>query len=155
MSHDFKDELKTAVTAALSAGAVLRDEFNRPGGPRGTPGHAEADDAAEHAILLGAAGDLYDQKGQPIRYTADGLCQASSRVFGKSQALIEHLLRHDWGKVFKHTNETEPYSLCWPRRGRGPVEPGLLSRAQGCLLGQLAGDSLGSLVEFKTPESIR
>lgn len=31
----------------------------------------------------------------------------------------------------------------------------LLSRAQGCLLGQLAGDSLGGLVEFRTPEDIR
>ena len=30
-----------------------------------------------------------------------------------------------------------------------------LSRAQGCLLGQLAGDSLGSLVEFKSPQEIR
>ena len=29
-----------------------------------------------------------------------------------------------------------------------------LSRAQGCLLGQLAGDSLGGLVEFCTPEAI-
>ncbi len=28
-------------------------------------------------------------------------------------------------------------------------------RAQGCLLGQLAGDALGSLVEFHTPEQIR
>ena len=28
-------------------------------------------------------------------------------------------------------------------------------RAQGCLLGQLAGDALGSLVEFRSPESIR
>ena len=35
-----------------------------------------------------------------------------------------------------------------------PVEA-LLSRAQGCLLGQLAGDALGSLVEFQTPEQIR
>ena len=30
-----------------------------------------------------------------------------------------------------------------------------LSRARGCLLGQLAGDALGSLVEFQTPEQIR
>ena len=30
-----------------------------------------------------------------------------------------------------------------------------LFRAQGCLLGQLAGDSLGSLVEFLSPESIQ
>lgn len=31
----------------------------------------------------------------------------------------------------------------------------ILSRAQGCLLGQLAGDALGSLVEFWRPEDIR
>jgi len=30
----------------------------------------------------------------------------------------------------------------------------MLPRAQGCLLGQVAGDSLGSLVEFATPEQI-
>ena len=30
-----------------------------------------------------------------------------------------------------------------------------LFRAQGCLLGQLAGDSLGSLVEFLSPEDIQ
>lgn len=30
-----------------------------------------------------------------------------------------------------------------------------ISRAQGCLIGQLAGDALGSLVEFESPEWIR
>jgi len=30
-----------------------------------------------------------------------------------------------------------------------------VDRAQGCLLGQLAGDSLGGLVEFRSPEEIR
>jgi ADP-ribosyl-[dinitrogen reductase] hydrolase len=35
------------------------------------------------------------------------------------------------------------------------ISSGILARAQGCLLGQLAGDALGSLVEFQTPESIR
>jgi ADP-ribosylglycohydrolase len=34
------------------------------------------------------------------------------------------------------------------------VDQALISRAQGCLLGQLAGDSLGGLVEFRTPEAI-
>jgi ADP-ribosylglycohydrolase len=29
------------------------------------------------------------------------------------------------------------------------------SKAQGCLLGQLAGDALGSLVEFQSPGEIR
>ncbi|NLO58741.1 MAG: ADP-ribosylglycohydrolase family protein, partial [Synergistaceae bacterium] len=35
-----------------------------------------------------------------------------------------------------------------------PLKEELLSRAQGCLLGQLAGDSLGGLVEFRRPEEI-
>ena len=36
---------------------------------------------------------------------------------------------------------------------RIPVD--VRSRAHGCMLGQLAGDSLGSLVEFRSPEDIR
>ncbi len=36
-----------------------------------------------------------------------------------------------------------------------PVDTGALARAQGCLLGQLAGDALGSLVEFQRPDRIR
>ena len=36
-----------------------------------------------------------------------------------------------------------------------PTEPARIGRAQGCLAGQLAGDSLGSLVEFMSPEEIR
>ena len=35
------------------------------------------------------------------------------------------------------------------------VDAETLSRAEGCLLGQLAGDSLGSLVEFQSPSEIR
>jgi len=35
------------------------------------------------------------------------------------------------------------------------LDTGMLPRAQGCLLGQIAGDALGSLVEFQTPEQIR
>ena len=35
------------------------------------------------------------------------------------------------------------------------VDADVLSRAQGCLLGQLAGDALGSMVEFQTAEEIR
>lgn len=35
------------------------------------------------------------------------------------------------------------------------IDECLRDRAKGCLLGQLAGDSLGGLVEFRTPEQIR
>lgn len=31
---------------------------------------------------------------------------------------------------------------------------GFVTRTQGCLLGQLAGDALGGLVEFRRPEDI-
>ena len=36
----------------------------------------------------------------------------------------------------------------------GVNSDGIVNRAQGCLLGQLAGDALGSLVEFETPQAI-
>lgn len=36
-----------------------------------------------------------------------------------------------------------------------PTDPAAAGRAQGCLVGQLAGDSLGSLVEFQDPGAIR
>ena len=36
-----------------------------------------------------------------------------------------------------------------------PLDAALLARAEGCLLGQLAGDSLGSLVEFQSADVIR
>jgi len=35
------------------------------------------------------------------------------------------------------------------------VDDAMLDRAQGCLLGQLSGDSLGSLVEFQSAENIK
>jgi len=41
------------------------------------------------------------------------------------------------------------------RRWIPPKGLARLARAQGCLLGQLAGDALGGLVEFRTPEQIR
>ena len=42
--------LTVASDAALAAGAILRDEFHRPEGPRGGSGHAPADDEAEAVI---------------------------------------------------------------------------------------------------------
>ena len=40
------------------------------------------------------------------------------------------------------------------KRDGSHANSGVLSRAQGCLLGQLIGDSLGSLVEFQSPGEI-
>jgi ADP-ribosylglycohydrolase len=66
---------------------------------------------------------------------------------------IVELRRHDPHLVSMMSPQTSAQRemiLSWEPRKDG----GMLSRAQGCLLGQLAGDALGSLVEFQTPESI-
>jgi ADP-ribosylglycohydrolase len=39
--------------------------------------------------------------------------------------------------------------------GSAKGEKEMISRAQGCFMGHPVGDSLGSPVEFKSPESIR
>jgi ADP-ribosylglycohydrolase len=39
-------------------------------------------------------------------------------------------------------------------RGRAVADAGRLARAQGCLLGQVAGDSLGGLVEFQSADQV-
>jgi ADP-ribosylglycohydrolase len=46
---------------------------------------------------------------------------------------------------------------CPPARlsGRVVADPGVLARAQGCLLGQVAGDALGGLVEFEDSDTIQ
>jgi ADP-ribosylglycohydrolase len=54
-----------------------------------------------------------------------------------------------------HDFAEPPFPLTRPALTGPAPDPGRLDRAQGCLLGQLAGDSLGSLVEFRSPESIR
>ncbi len=50
--HDLAlgDVLAAAVDAAQEAGRLLRAEFHRPGGPRGSGGHAEVDEQAERVI---------------------------------------------------------------------------------------------------------
>ncbi len=53
-----------------------------------------------------------------------------------------------------HDFADPPFPLARPTFAGPLPDPGRLDRAQGCLLGQLAGDSLGSLVEFRSPESI-
>jgi fructose-1,6-bisphosphatase/inositol monophosphatase family enzyme len=57
MNPELRRALDVATAAAVEAGAILRAELHRPGGPRGGDGHAPADEEAERAIrarLLGA-----------------------------------------------------------------------------------------------------
>jgi ADP-ribosylglycohydrolase len=111
--------------------------------------------AGGHAILMGASADLYNEDGEPIRYSEDGKCYSSENVFGGPKVLVDHIRAQAWDKVRERPEKDTRFALCWPKSGGGAIDAGMLSRAQGCLLGQMAGDALGSLVEFQTPEEIK
>ncbi|MFO7973141.1 MAG: inositol monophosphatase family protein [Candidatus Hydrogenedentota bacterium] len=113
------------------------------------------DFAGGHALLIGAGGDLFTQDGHAIVYDRDGNCHSSPNVFGGAKHLVDPIRTRDWGSVRQRTPENTPYTLCWPQSGTGAIEAAFHARAQGCLLGQLAGDALGSLVEFQTADSVR
>ncbi len=114
---------------------------------------ASWDIAGGHALLRGAGGELYRGDGQPVRYGADG----SGSVDGCAGCLPAE---RDWSlQALRALVSRGPLPL--DTGPFAPVKPwphctdaDRLSRAQACLLGQLAGDSLGGLVEFRGPASI-
>jgi ADP-ribosylglycohydrolase/fructose-1,6-bisphosphatase/inositol monophosphatase family enzyme len=112
------------------------------------------DYAAGQALLRGAGGVLVNEQGQEVTYTLDGH-SSTQWCFGGSPAVARELSQRSWRKVFGSTvSRTPPFCLVRPVRGRAVMDQQMLSRAQGCLLGQLAGDSLGGLVEFQSRSSI-
>jgi ADP-ribosylglycohydrolase/fructose-1,6-bisphosphatase/inositol monophosphatase family enzyme len=114
------------------------------------------DFAAGHALLRAAGGALVDERGQAITYGLDPL--AVSRVFAGYAPVAQTLLRRSWeGTSRSGFGDAAPPPDIAPVRaqaGKLVHDPGVLSRAQGCLLGQLAGDALGALVEFETEDDI-
>jgi fructose-1,6-bisphosphatase/inositol monophosphatase family enzyme/ADP-ribosylglycohydrolase len=109
------------------------------------------DFAAGHALLRAVGGVVLDEAGREIVYPSVG-AGTRSRVFAGGRAIVEELLKRPWdsapGSGF---GEAAPPPERYPVRavpGRLAHTPGQLSRAQGCLLGQLAGDAQGGgLVE--------
>ncbi|WP_206932571.1 inositol monophosphatase family protein [Roseococcus thiosulfatophilus] len=107
------------------------------------------DYAAGHALLRGAGGVLLNEAGAEVRYTIDG--HSSVRwCFGGAPAAARALAARDWGAVRRGQPLPRRVTLVWPRLDEGLA----LDRAVGCLLGQVAGDSLGSLVEFRSAGDI-
>ncbi len=99
--------------------------------------------AGGHALLIGAGGKIVDRKGKPVEYHAlsfDG-------VIGGRRKGVDALLANapSAGAAVARRPAT-------PSR-RTPLAS-QLARAQVCLLGQLAGDALGSAVEFRTEAGI-
>jgi ADP-ribosyl-[dinitrogen reductase] hydrolase len=115
------------------------------------------DFAAGHALIRAAGGIVVDERGEPIAYPSSGSGSAA-RVFAGAPGVVRQLLERPWdhapGSGF---GEAAPPPELAPVRampGRLVHSPGVLGRAQGCLLGQFAGDALGALVEFQPAEAI-
>ncbi|HET9315046.1 MAG TPA: inositol monophosphatase family protein [Vicinamibacteria bacterium] len=111
------------------------------------------DYAAGQALLRAAGGVLVDEMGSEVAYDASGMSHAA-RAFAAHAALARELSARPWESALRHGGASveRPVRL---ERGRAVADGALLSRAQGALMGQVAGDSLGSLVEFESADAIR
>lgn len=113
------------------------------------------DYAAGHALLRGAGATLIDEQGREVAYGPHGESRCV-RAFGGRAETIRALPSRPWHTLGMATQDQQgddvPVRL---QQGRAVADPGRLARAQGCLLGQVAGDSLGGLVEFDTGEEVR
>jgi ADP-ribosylglycohydrolase/fructose-1,6-bisphosphatase/inositol monophosphatase family enzyme len=110
------------------------------------------DFAAGHALVRAAGGDLCDQDGRPIAYAPGGESRAA-RCFGGYDAVIRALAGRSVDAIFAPSPPRE-MPLTRPRVGRLERDTAALRRAQGCWLGQLSGDALGSRVEFESAAEI-
>lgn len=117
------------------------------------------DYAAGHALLIAAGGNLIDENGNRVTYSAKG-DSAARMCVGGAPILVHEVLHRPWHLVHgKATIAAQDPHLPAPfvrlEPGSSVGDPGVLRRAQGALLGQLVGDALGSLVEFQSPAEIR
>jgi ADP-ribosyl-[dinitrogen reductase] hydrolase len=95
------------------------------------------DFAAGHCLVLAAGGAVLDQYGRVPVYDEMGNGTAA-RLFAGSQAVALELSTRDWDQAFRSERETS-MPIVRLRKGGTVQEPGLLSRAQGALLGHFAG----------------
>ena len=109
----------------------------------------EYDIAGGAALVRAAGGVLLDAQGREIVFTGQLDARVSGCFAGSPQAATQ-LARFDWRTVEREAKRTVRVATPFPR----VADDTRLSRAQGCLLGQVIGDSLGSLVEFRTAEEI-
>ncbi len=132
---------RLALVAAGEASAAV--SLNGPGA---------WDYAAGHALLRSAGATIVDENGREVGYGAGGTSRCRLAFAGRP-ALARGLARRPWRNAggLSPVPEEFPTRL---RRGEAVRDTRRLARAQGCLLGQVAGDSLGGLVEFQDQRAI-
>jgi ADP-ribosylglycohydrolase/fructose-1,6-bisphosphatase/inositol monophosphatase family enzyme len=139
---------RLALVAAGDASAAV--SWHNPG---------DWDYAGGHALLRGAGGILLNETGEEVRYAPDGASKVQ-RCFGGDPRIVRDLWRRDWQLVQHNQKKTTAaparpsFFFARPKPGKAVHDPALLSRAQGCLLGQTTGDALGSQVEFMNATDI-
>ena len=109
------------------------------------------DYGAGHALVRAVGGVVVDEKGRTATYGAEGESW-SMRAFGGAPDVAVALSRRPWDVDAGKWGAQRPARL---RPGVAVADAGRLSRAQGCLLGQIAGDNLGALVELASADEIR
>jgi ADP-ribosylglycohydrolase/fructose-1,6-bisphosphatase/inositol monophosphatase family enzyme len=108
------------------------------------------DYGAGDALVRAAGGCLLDESGRAVVYDRDGDSHAR-RAAGASPEVAALLCQRPWDVHSGAWGAQRPARL---RRGEAVADSARLARAQGCLLGQVAGDSLGALVEFQSADEV-
>jgi len=107
-----------------------------------------------HALLRGAGGEVYGGDGRPITYSASGDVIGDTSAVCGGGPVARALSGKRWQSLRFSKFRADALDLALPRPGEGVADPAVLARAHGCWFGQIAGDSLGSLVEFQTAGQI-
>lgn len=109
------------------------------------------DYGAGDALVRAAGGCVVDEAGHTMAYAADGTSH-SRRAFAGSREAATALASRGWDA---HADSGGGDRAAALQPGAAIADAARLARAQGCLLGQIAGDSLGALVEFATAAEVR
>jgi ADP-ribosylglycohydrolase/fructose-1,6-bisphosphatase/inositol monophosphatase family enzyme len=107
----------------------------------------EYDVAAGMALVAAANGVVLDAEGRDVVLQGNVAARVSGVFAGAPQA-ARQLVKADWGRVEQEARREPRVALGFPRNSTH------VEKAQGVLLGQVIGDSLGSRVEFKSAEEI-
>jgi ADP-ribosyl-[dinitrogen reductase] hydrolase len=107
----------------------------------------EYDIAAGMALIAAAKGVVLDAEGRDIVLQGNVAARMSG-VFAGAPEAARQLAKFAWSRLEQEPRREPRVSLGFPRKSSD------LEKAQGVLLGQVIGDSLGSRVEFKTAGEI-